>query len=401
MVAIFKELTDLFERAILKAYPSLSEAHVILQISQLADYQCNSALKLTKLLPVKASPVEIAKNIIDNLEENELIDGVNVSGPGFINIKLKQSFVEKQILNIILNNVEIKLAKTNERVVIDYSSPNIAKQMHVGHLRSTIIGDSVARLLQFVGYDVLRLNHVGDWGTQFGMLLAHLIDKFPDFKDTRPPIADLQTFYKESKARFDEDPDFKKRAYEITVRLQSKEPDMISAWNLICDISRVEFSEVYKIMNVSNQLIERGESFYHDLMKSVVVDLKERDLLKEEDGRFVFYPTNKSLPPLTIVKSDGGYTYDTSDMAAIRQRAKDEKATRIIYTVDAGQAVHFQTLFDCAKIAGYYDPNVTKVEHLSFGVVLGMFHFDSWCVNPKYFLQVKTRRSSKLVQAKL
>lgn len=375
MKSVFKELSEIFKHAVEAAFPTLSEAPVILQKSQKADFQCNSALKLAKIITEKKSPPEIAKMIIANLEENDLIETVEMSGPGFININIKPSFVVQQLLSIVTVGVKMRLTDETkeERIIVDYSSPNIAKEMHVGHLRSTIIGDSVARLLEFVGYDILRLNHVGDWGTQFGMLLAHLMDKYPDYQSTPPPIANLQVFYKESKKRFDEEPEFKKKAYETTVRLQSKEPEMIQAWQLICDISRKEFAEVYQILNINNQLTERGESFYHDRMQSVVADLIERNLLVEEEGRKVLYPTDSSLPPLTIVKSDGGYTYDTSDMAAIRQRVTEEKATRIVYTVDIGQSVHFKTLFDCARIAGYYDPVKTRVEHLSFGLVLGKF----------------------------
>lgn len=372
MISIYKELTELFKNAITSAFPSLISVDVVFQVSDYADFQCNNALKLTKLIPEKMKPVDIAKKIIDNIEQNDLIDKVNVSGPGFININLKQSFVNQQLLKIITNDVKLQLVDGNERVLVDYSSPNIAKEMHVGHLRSTIIGDSVARLLEFVGYNVLRINHIGDWGTQFGMLLTHLIDSYPDFRKTSPPISNLQAFYKESKKRFDEDESFKKRAYETTVQLQSKDPDMILAWKQICDISRQEFKEVYQTLNINENLIERGESFYHDLMILVVKDLIERNLAIEEDGRKIFYPDDKNLPPLTIVKSDGGFTYDTSDMAAIRQRVVEEKSSRIIYTTDAGQAIHFQSLFSCARIAGYYDPKKTRVDHLTFGVVLGI-----------------------------
>lgn len=378
MLCIEKELAKIINAAVVRAYPTITDHHAAIHRSDYADYQCNTPLKLTKLVPEKTSPVNIAKKIVENIGENDILEKVDVSGPGFIVLNYKTSLVYQQILNLVTNGVQVDLtdSEREERVVIDYSSPNIAKEMHVGHLRSTIIGDAVARLLEFSGFKLLRLNHVGDWGTQFGMLLAHLVDKFPDFKKTPPPIQDLQMFYKESKKRFDEDAEFKKRAYETVVRLQSKEPDMITAWQLICDISRKEFSEVYKILDINPELQERGESFYHDLMKDVVKDLTDRNLLREEEGRWLFFPENKTLPPLTVVKSDGGYTYDTSDMAAIRQRANDEKATRIIYTTDVGQGVHFQTIFDCGKIAGYYDPAKTRLDHLSFGVVLGKFSLD-------------------------
>lgn len=392
---ISTEIGLIFETAIRETFPTLTDIEVDLKPSEFADFQCNNALKLTKV--VKKKPADIAKQIIEKLDKRGMIESVDVSGPGFINIILSQEFVQRQLLRIVTDDVKIQLAdkRGDERVIVDYSSPNIAKEMHVGHLRSTIIGDSVARLLEFVGYDVLRINHIGDWGTQFGMLLAHLIDTYPDFKSSPPPIANLQIFYKQSKKRFDEEEEFKKRAYETTVLLQAKSPDMIMAWKQICEISRQEFNEVYRILNVSDKLTERGESFYHDLMHEVVADLTERKLLCEEDGRKVFYPDDKNLPPLTIVKSDGGFTYDTSDMAAIRQRANEERATRIIYTTDLGQSVHFQTLFSCAKIAGYYDPSLTRIDHLTFGVVLGNFVL-LWLILRFWISQERTRKNSRL-----
>ncbi|XP_027196478.2 uncharacterized protein LOC113790968 [Dermatophagoides pteronyssinus] len=377
MISILKELERIFKNAFEKAFPTLPNVTVEFTRSDYADFQCNNALKLKKLLPDKKNPVEIAKMIIDSIESNNIIENTTVSGPGFINITISPKFLCDKILEIILNDVHINLCNSNgdgddnRPIIVDYSSPNIAKEMHVGHLRSTIIGDSVARLLEFVGHNVLRINHIGDWGTQFGMLLTHLMDTYPDFQSKPPPIEDLQTFYKQSKKRFDDDEDFKKRSLETTVQLQSKEPKLIDAWKMICDISRKEFAEIYQLLNISKNLIERGESFYQERMIDVVKDLEERGFLVEEDGRKVFYPKNSKVPPLTIVKSDGGFTYDTSDMAAIRQRVQEENASRIIYTTDAGQAVHFKSFFDCAEICGYYDPNKVRLDHLTFGVVLG------------------------------
>ncbi|KAM6224080.1 LOW QUALITY PROTEIN: arginine--tRNA ligase, cytoplasmic-like [Rhynchocyon petersi] len=249
-------------------------------------------------------------------------------------------------------------------VVVDFSSPNIAKEMHVGHLRSTIIGESMCWLFEFADYNVLKLNHVGDWGTQFGMLIAHLQDKFPDYITVSPPIGDLQAFYKESKKRFDTEEDFKKRAYQCVVLLQSKNPDILKAWNLICDVSRQEFNKIYDALDIS--LIERGESFYQDRMNDVVKEFEDKGFVQVDE--IVFVPDYSV--PLTIVKSDGGYTYDTSDLAAIKQRLFEEKANMIIYVVDSGQAMHFQTIFAAAQMIGWYDPKVTRVSHAGFGVVL-------------------------------
>ncbi|VDN12285.1 unnamed protein product [Dibothriocephalus latus] len=212
--------------------------------------------------------------------------------------------------------------------------------------KSTIIGESVARLLAFLGHDILKLNHLGDWGTQFGMLIAHLHDTFKDLGDQPLPISDLQTFYKASKKRFDEDDAFKKRAYEAVVKLQAHDPLYIRDWNKICDISK------------------RG------MMESLVADLQSKHLLENDDGRQIFR-TPASQVPLIMVKSDGGFTYDTSDLTAIRQRIQEEGAERIIYVVDSGQGMHFDTIFSAATKCGYLVPGRVTAEHVGFGLVLG------------------------------
>uniref|UniRef100_A0A914D7C9 Arginyl-tRNA synthetase catalytic core domain-containing protein n=1 Tax=Acrobeloides nanus TaxID=290746 RepID=A0A914D7C9_9BILA len=240
--------------------------------------------------------------------------------------------------------------------------------MHVGHLRSTIIGDSICRLFELMGFEVLRLNHIGDWGTQFGMLIAHLQDEFPSYLTEAPPIGDLLKFYKESKKRFDEDEDFKQRAYQCVVKLQKFDEDIVKAWKLICDVSREDFQRIYKRLNIS--IIERGESFYQSRMIDLAKELEENGKLIEDDGRKILFAQGISVP-LTIVKRDGGCTYDTSDMAALKQRLFEEKADWIIYVVDAGQSLHFETVFGAGRDLGYYDPKEKRVEHIGFGLVCG------------------------------
>nr|XP_061801768.1 arginine--tRNA ligase, cytoplasmic-like [Nerophis lumbriciformis] len=374
MLNINQRLQDIFSLAIRAACPELDSPPLSVTPNQQAkfgDYQCNSAMAMAQMLKakgMKVNPRDIAEKIMQNIPGNELIQKTEIAGPGFINIHLKRSFVSKLLSNLLVNGVQPPPLAQRKRVVVDFSSPNIAKEMHVGHLRSTIIGESMCRLFEFLGYDVVRLNHVGDWGTQFGMLIAHLQDKFPNYLTVSPPIGDLQAFYKESKKRFDEDEDFKKRAYQCVVRLQSKEPDFIKAWTLICDVSRREFQKVYDCLDV--KIIERGESFYQDLMMDVVKEFEEKGLTEMDEGRKIVFAPGQSIP-LTIVKSDGGYTYDTSDLAALRQRLFDEKADIIIYVVDSGQGTHFQVVFAAARMIGWYDPQVTRVEHAGFGVVLG------------------------------
>ncbi|CAH1267869.1 RARS [Branchiostoma lanceolatum] len=375
MLNIQRQLVDIFSLSIHKAFPTLADPPVMVTLStqeKFGDYQCNSAMSIGQLLKAqgkKAAPREIAQAIVSNLPESGIIEKVEIAGPGFINIHIRKSFVSSILSSVLREGVKPPPVDRKLRVVIDYSSPNIAKEMHVGHLRSTIIGDSFSRLMKFVGHDVLGLNHVGDWGTQFGMLIAHLQDKFPNYVSVSPPIGDLQAFYKESKVRFDNDEEFKKRAYSCVVKLQSREPDIIKAWNLICDVSRNEFQKVYNQLDIQD-LLERGESFYQDRMVQVVKELEEKGLLKEEEGRKVLF-TDVSSVPLTVVKSDGGYTYDTSDMAAIRQRLEEERGDWLIYVVDSGQGLHFQCIFAAAQAAGWYDVKRKRVDHTPFGVVLG------------------------------
>uniref|UniRef100_G3QCA1 Arginine--tRNA ligase, cytoplasmic n=1 Tax=Gasterosteus aculeatus aculeatus TaxID=481459 RepID=G3QCA1_GASAC len=380
MTNINQRLQEVFGEAIRASCPELDDPPLSVAPNQQAkfgDYQCNSAMAMAQMLKakgVKVNPREIAEKIIQNLPDNELVEKTEIAGPGFINIHLKRPFVSKLLSKLLVNGVQPPPLDSRKRVVVDFSSPNIAKEMHVGHLRSTIIGESMCRLFEFLGYDVLRLNHVGDWGTQFGMLIAHLQDKFPDYLTSSPPIGDLQAFYKESKKRFDEEEDFKKRAYQCVVRLQSKEPSFLKAWNLICDVSRREFQKVYDCLDI--QIVERGESYYQDMMTKVVKEFEERGMAELDEGRKVVFVPGQSIP-LTIVKSDGGYTYDTSDLAALRQRLFDEKADILIYVTDSGQATHFQVVFAAAQMIGWYDPQVTRVEHAGFGVVLGEDNFEA------------------------
>ena len=368
---IAQSLVRYFTQAISATFPQLQDFPCpIVPSSKGGDYQFNGAMAISGLLKaqgVKAIPRDVATKIVENVPSNEIVAKLEVAGPGFVNIFISCNFVEKCLMTILEKGVLPPPSAGKKRVVVDFSSPNIAKEMHVGHLRSTIIGDSISRLLEFLGHDVLRINHIGDWGTQFGMLIAHLQDEFPDFQTKSPPISDLMAFYKQSKARFDSDEKFKSRAYACVVKLQAHEEDYLKAWNLICDVSRKEFQKVYDRLDIN--LVERGESFYQDKMKEVVSDLAQKKHLEEDEGRKIMWAEGIQVP-LTVIKSDGGFTYDTSDMAAIKQRVEEEAADWLIYVTDAGQATHFQSVIACAGKAGYIKPGV-RVDHVGFGVVLG------------------------------
>ena len=260
-------------------------------------------------------------------------------------------------------------------IVVDFSSPNIAKEMHVGHLRSTIIGDCIARVLEFRGYDVLRLNHVGDWGTQFGMLIAYLREAYPEALTTANAldIGDLVSLYKKAKIRFDEDEEFKETARNEVVNLQAGAEDSRHAWGLLCDQSRREFQVIYDLLDIN--LTERGESFYNPFLSDVITKLEEQGLLEEDAGaKCVFLEgfTNKNGDPLPLIvkKTDGGFNYATTDLAAIKYRVEKDHADRIIYVTDSGQGNHFAGVFQVARKSGLLPGNVETV-HVPFGLVLG------------------------------
>ncbi len=337
------------------------------------DYQCNIALPLAKSLQQK--PRAIADNIVNHAQTQDFCLPLEIAGPGFINITIKPEYIAKKIkLNQQDERLGVEKVTEKQKVIVDFSSPNIAKEMHVGHLRSTIIGDSIARLLEFRGHDVLRLNHVGDWGTQFGMLIAYLRAEKPEVLTTANAvdIGDLVTLYKQAKIKFDNDAKFQETARKEVVKLQSKDEESIKAWQLLCQQSRQEFEIIYQVLDI--KLTERGESFYNPFLPDVIKDLETANILTEDQGaKCVFLDgfVNKEGNPLPLIvqKSDGGYNYATTDLAAIQYRIQEDKAERIIYVTDAGQANHFAQVFQVAKKADFVPDNV-ELAHVPFGLVL-------------------------------
>ena len=365
-----------FQEAADAAYGLKDADPVLVEASrpEFGDFQYNAALGLAKSL--NAKPRDGADTIVSNLKIDDLCEPPTVAGPGFINLKLKTEFLEKAIGEVYVDErLGVPTTGSSGKVVVDFSGPNIAKEMHVGHLRSTIIGDSIARILDFLGRDVLRLNHVGDWGTQFGMLIGYLREAYPEALTTEDALdlGDLVALYKKAKARFDEDEDFKETARLEVVKLQSGDEGSLRAWGLLCAQSRRAFEEIYKILDV--RLTERGESFYNDHLSAVVTDLDEAGLLTMDDGAlcvFVEGFTNKDGDPLPLIvqKSDGAYNYATTDLAAIRYRIGVDKATTLVYVTDIGQRDHFAQVFAVAKKAGWAGDGIQLV-HVPFGLVLG------------------------------
>ncbi len=338
------------------------------------DYQANLALPLAKKL--KQQPRAVAQAIVDKLNVSDICEAPEIAGPGFINLRLKTVYLEAQLSAIQADaRLGVPISQHPKREIVDFSSPNIAKEMHVGHLRSTIIGDSIARILEFKGHDVLRLNHVGDWGTQFGMLITYLREVYPEALTTANAldIGDLVEFYKKAKARFDADEKFQETARSEVVRLQAGAEDTTHAWKLLCEQSRKEFQIIYDLLDIN--LTERGESFYNPYLKAVVEDLENASLLEESDGAKVVFLegfTNKEGKPLPLIvqKTDGGYNYATTDLAALRQRIQNEGAKRLVYVTDVGQANHFAGVFQVARRAGWI-PDDVEIVHVPFGLVLG------------------------------
>ena len=344
---------------------------------EFGDYQCNAAMPLSKAL--KSKPRDIAEKLVKELSPalQGIFEEPEIAGPGFLNLRFKPEYVGSRISLMLKDKERLGIPKVDkpQRIIVDFSSPNIAKEMHVGHLRSTIIGDTLCRLEEFRGHEVQRLNHVGDWGTQFGMLITYLRDQgFTSDKGLSDlDIGDLVEFYKKSKVRFDEDEEFKDRSRKEVVALQAGDATSLAGWKLLCEASRKEFQIVYDMLEV--KLEERGESFYNALLSSVVSDLKTGGLLEESEGAQVVFVdgfTNKDgdRMPLLVQKTDGGFMYSTTDLAAIRQRVTTEAADRVLYVTDSGQASHFTQVFQVAQRAGWV-PSTVSLEHVPFGLVQG------------------------------
>jgi arginyl-tRNA synthetase len=375
MKPLLDDLTRRFADAIAAVYPDLAAdapASVVpAKDPRFGDYQFNHAMALAK--KVRAKPREVAEAIRAAVDLAGVCESATVEGPGFINLRLAADHLAARLAAMENERLGVPEPARRLRVVVDFSSPNIAKEMHVGHLRSTILGDAISRVLAFVGHDVLRLNHLGDWGTQFGMLITHLTEVFPDAL-TRPEgvrIADLDGFYKEAKKRFDADAAFADRAREQVVKLQGGDAAARRAWEVLCDASRAEFRKIYDRLGVAIQ--ERGESFYNPRLPAVVADLAARGLLQESDGaQVVFVPgfvgREGEPQPLIVRKRDGGYNYATTDLAAVRHRVAEERAGWIAYVTDAGQAQHFAQVFAVARTAGWLTDAV-RVDHVGFGLV--------------------------------
>ena len=346
---------------------------------EFGDYQANGVMAAAKKL--KTNPRTLAAQVVEELDLEDMAASVDIAGPGFINIQLKPEWLAAQLGNVLADPRLGVPKDASQKVVLDYSHPNLAKEMHIGHLRSTVIGDAIARVLEFLGHEVVRHNHVGDWGTQFGMLIAHL-DTSTGSVSTE--LADLEIFYQSARQRFDQDEAFADLSREYVVKLQSGDPHVQRMWQQFIDESLAHGQRVYDALGVGLKPEDvQGESAYNDDLPRVVEDLRAKGLLVESNGaQCVFLeefknkasaraqPRDGQITPMIVQKSDGGYLYATSDLAAVRYRAGALAADRILYIVDARQSFHLQQVFAVARAAGYA-PETTALEHHEFGAILG------------------------------
>lgn len=345
--------------------------------SDRADFQADGALALAK--PLRRNPREIAADVVAKVDLDDLCEKVEVAGPGFINLTLSTDAIARLAGEVGADDrLGVPATTEPDVVVLDYSSPNVAKEMHVGHLRSTIIGDAGARTLEWLGHKVIRQNHIGDWGTQFGMLIEHLIDVGEQGGAEALSLGDLDEFYKAARAAFDTDDDFKERARRRVVALQSGDEETLRLYRLLYDQSADYFQQVYDRLGVTLRPEDlAGESSYNDQLADVVDELDRLGLLRDSDGAKCVFPegfTNREGEPmpLIVVKRDGGFGYDATDLAAIRYRLRELGGTRLIYTTDAGQAMHFSMVFQAAREAGWLEGK--RAEFFGFGIVLGKDH---------------------------
>jgi arginyl-tRNA synthetase len=339
------------------------------------DYQINAAMGAAKKL--KTNPRELGQKLIDCLEVDDLADKVELAGPGFINIHLKPQWLATQLESAFSDEkLTVSEHAQPQTVVVDYSAPNLAKEMHVGHLRSTIIGDAVVRALEFRGDNVIRQNHMGDWGTQFGMLLAHLSDQLAADEVGETALSDLENFYRESKKRFDDEDGFADRARQYVVKLQGGDEACQVLWKQFIDISITHSEEIYNRLNVTLTRDDiMGESAYNHDLANVVSELKAQSLAVEAQGAQVMFldelADKKGNPSVFIVqKSDGGYLYSTTDLAACRHRSFTLNADRIVVFTDARQALHFKQVVVAARKGGFLREQ-TQYQHCPFGMMMG------------------------------
>jgi arginyl-tRNA synthetase len=366
---------DLLNGRLQAAFDSVAAgADPVLRTSDRSDYQANGVMALAK--QVSRPPRDVANEIVAvcDLAGVALVE---VAGPGFLNLTLSVEFLNNQ-LRALLGDPRVGRApaSTPKTVVIDYSSPNVAKELHVGNLRSTIIGDALARMYRFAGHNLVARNHLGDWGTPFGMLIEHLLDLGEDEAIASLSMGELNAFYQAARVKFDADDAFKERSRSRVVTLQSGDPETLRLWKILVDQSVQYLSHIYEELDVTLTADDAvGESYYNDMLDDVVADLDKAGLLVESNGALCVFPpgfTNRENEPLPLIvkKRDDGYGYAATDLAAVRDRVSNLHADELLYVVGTPQAQHLDMVYAVARMAGWLPENV-RCEHVAFGHVLG------------------------------
>ncbi|HEY6309883.1 MAG TPA: arginine--tRNA ligase [Streptosporangiaceae bacterium] len=355
--------------------PDYGDADPLIRASSFADFQANVALPLGKRLG--RPPREVAGKLVGRLDVTDMSLEPEVSGPGFINFTLRDDWIAAQASQMLDDpRLGLEPVARPQTVVVEYSSPNLAKEMHVGHLRTTIVGDTIARVLDFAGHRVIRDNHVGDWGTQFGMLIEYLHDVAENSPEAALQRTDPNAFYQAARREFDSDPGFAERSRKRVVDLQGGDPDTLRLWQDYVDLSKDYLHRIYGRLGVTLTDADiRGESFYNDMLADTVAILEAEGLAVYSDGALCAFPpgfTGREGRPLPLIirKSDGGYNYATTDLATIRYRVDELHCDRAIYVVGSDQTLHFQMVFAVARQAGWI-PEGVSFEHAKIGLVLG------------------------------
>ncbi len=355
--------------------PGYADADPLIRPSQFADYQSNVALALAKQLG--RPPRDVAAGLAGRLAASDLIGVAEVSGPGFINLTLREDWIAAQATGQLADpRLGVAPAAPAQRVVVDYSSPNVAREMHVGHLRTTVVGDAIVRVLECLGHSVIRANHLGDWGTQFGMLLEHLLDVGEEAANAQLAAGEINAFYQAANAKFKADPEFAERSRHRVVALQAGDPETLRLWTMLIDDTKKYYNTIYALLGVTLTDADLApESFYNAMLADVCDELEAKGIAVISDGALCAFPPgfagrDGSPLPLILRKSDGGYGYATTDMAAIRYRIRDLHADRLIYVVGSEQSQHFEMVFAVAREAGWLTGAVSA-KHASIGLVTG------------------------------
>ncbi|UFU03082.1 arginine--tRNA ligase [Ruania suaedae] len=383
--SLSQQLTDAVGAAITAAYPEQAGADPLIRPSDHADLQANAALALAK--KVGANPREVGTRVSEQIPAGSAVGTVEISGPGFLNLTLSDDALWAQVeARRASDRLGVPATQAGVRTVIDYSGPNIAKEMHVGHIRSTVIGDALTRVLGFLGSEVIKQNHLGDWGTQFGMLIQYITDhpeqpwrhsELPAADDaTASPVSALDILYKAARKTFDADPEFADRARARVVALQAGDEETLAVWREIVAESQFYFDQVYARLGILLRAEDsRGESSYNDQLDAVASELEQAGIAVTSDGALVVLSEDVTGPDdqpaaLMVRKRDGGYGYDTTDLATLKYRISELEADRILYLVDARQSLHFRLLFEAGRRAGWLTEGV-DARHISFGSILG------------------------------